>query len=304
MKKTILFFALIPILCGSCKDKTAPETELDSSIPVTLTSIDTNGIDSYVELNATATYLAKTIIKANATGYLSSVNVASNDYVTSGKVLFTLKTRESKALGNTINKIDSSLNFGGDIKVKSTSNGFVNSINVQEGNYVQDGDQLAQINDANSFALVLSLPYELKKYVKVGATFDAFLPDGNAIKTKVSKFMPSVDAVSQTQSVMLKVIGKQDIPENLIVKVRISKSSSSNVISLPKEAVLSDETETNFWIMKMINGNTAVKIPIQKGEETNDKVVILSPVLTKNDQIVLTGNYGVADTIQVKVNKN
>ena len=171
MKKTILFFALIPILCGSCKDKTAPENELDSSIPVTLTSIDTNGIDSYVELNATATYLAKTVIKANATGYLSSVNVASNDYVTSGKVLFTLKTRESKALGNTINKIDSSLNFGGDIKVKSTSNGFVNSINVQEGNYVQDGDQLAQINDATSFALVLSLPYELKKYVKVGCFF-------------------------------------------------------------------------------------------------------------------------------------
>ena len=304
MKKTILFFALIPILCGSCKDKTAPENELDSSIPVTLTSIDTNGIDSYVELNATATYLAKTVIKANATGYLSSVNVASNDYVTSGKVLFTLKTRESKALGNTINKIDSSLNFGGDIKVKSTSNGFVNSINVQEGNYVQDGDQLAQINDANSFALVLSLPYELKKYVKVGATFDAFLPDGKAIKTTVSKFMSSVDAVSQTQSVILKVIGKQDIPENLIVKVRINKSSNSNLISLPKEAVLSDETETNFWIMKMINGNTAVKVPIQKGEETHDKVVILSPVLTKNDQIVRTGNYGVADTIQVKVTKN
>ena len=304
MKKTILFFALIPILCGSCKDKTAPENELDSSIPVTLTSIDTNGIDSYVELNATATYLAKTVIKANATGYLSSVNVASNDYVTSGKVLFTLKTRESKALGNTINKIDSSLNFGGDIKVKSTSNGFVNSINVQEGNYVQDGDQLAQINDANSFALVLSLPYELKKYVKVGATFDAFLPDGKAIKATVSKFMSSVDAVSQTQSVILKVIGKQDIPENLIVKVRINKSSNSNLISLPKEAVLSDETETNFWIMKMINGNTAVKVPIQKGEETHDKVVILSPVLTKNDQIVRTGNYGVADTIQVKVNKN
>ena len=116
--------------------------------------------------------------------------------------------------------------------------------------------------------------------------------------------MSSVDAVSQTQSVILKVIGKQDVPENLIVKVRISKSSNSNAISLPKEAVLSDETETNFWIMKMINGNTAVKVPIQKGEETHDKVVILSPVLTKNDQIVRTGNYGVADTIQVKVTKN
>lgn len=301
MKKIILFFALIALFFSSCKDKIVPEKKVDSSVPVTLTSIDTSGIESYTELNATATYLIKTIIKANATGYLSSVNVASNDYVSSGKVLFTLKTRESKVLGNTINKIDPSLNFGGDIKVKATSSGFVNAINVQQGNYVQDGDPLAIINDARSFAIVLSLPYELKKFVKIGATFDAFLPDGKTIKTTVSTFMPTVDAVSQTQSVILKVIGKQDIPENLIVKVRIRKSSNPNTISLPKAAVLSDETETDFWIMKMINDNTAIKIPIQKGEETEDKVEILSPVLTKKDQILLTGNYGVADTIKVKV---
>ena len=219
-------------------------------------------------------------------------------------MLFTLKTRESKALGNTINKIDPSLNFGGDIRVKATSNGFVSSINVQEGNYVQDGDPLAIINDVNSFAIVLSLPYELIKFVGVGATLDAFLPDGKAIKTTVSKFMSTVDATSQTQNVILKVIGKQDIPENLIVKVRINKSSNSNTVSLPKAAVLSDETGTDFWIMKMINYNTAIKIPIRKGEETEDKVEILSPVLNKEDRILLTGNYGVADTIMVKVIKN
>ena len=303
MKKTILFFAITALFFSSCKDKIEEEKKVETFVPVTMTSIDTGGIESYTELNATATYLAKTVIKANATGYLSSVNVSSNDYVNSGKVLFTLKTRESKVLGNTINKIDPSLKFGEDIKVKATSNGFVNAINVQQGNYVQDGDQLAIINDANSFAIVLSLPYELKKFVKVGATLEAILPDGKTIKTTVSKFMPTVDAVSQTQSVVLKVIGKQDIPENLIVKVRIKKLSNSNTISLPKDAVLSDETETDFWIMKMINSNTAVKIPVKKGEETEDKVEIVSPVLTPKDQILLTGNYGVADTIKVKVIK-
>ncbi len=303
MKKSILFFAISSLFVISCKDKIEEEKKVDTSVPVTLTSIDTGEIESYTELNATATYIAKTIIKANATGYLSSVNVASNDYVNSGKVLFTLKTRESKVLGNTINKIDPSLNFGGDIKIKATSNGFVNAINVQQGNYVQDGDQLAVINDANSFAIVLSLPYELKKFVKVGGNFEALLPDGKVIKTTVSKFMPSVDAVSQTQSVVLKIIGKQDIPENLIVKVRIKKASNPNTVSLPKAAVLSDETETDFWIMKLINGNTAVKIPVKKGLETNDKVEIISPILTPKDQILLTGNYGVADTIKVNVIK-
>lgn len=303
MKKLILLITLIGTL-HSCKNKSEDEEKLDVSVPVTITSIDTSGISSYIDLNATATYVVKTIIKANATGYLNSVNVASNDYVTAGKVLFTLKTRESKVLGNTVNKIDPTLNFGGPISVKASSNGFISSVNARQGDYVQDGDVLATISDSNSFGLVLSLPYELKKYVTIGNVFKALLPDGSYRNATVQKFMASVDAASQTQNVLLKIDGKQDIPENLIIKVRIPKKSNGSAIALPKAAVLSNETETEFWIMKMINQNIAVKVPIKKGIEAEDKIEILSPTLSSKDKILLTGNYGVADTIKVKVVKN
>ncbi len=303
MKKITLLLSLFGLVLNSCKNKEEIETPIDVSIPVTLTSIDASGISSYFDLNATATYIVKNNIKANATGYLNSVNVTSNDYVTTGKVLFTLKTREAKVLGNTINKIDPSLHFGNAITVKATSNGYINAVNVQQGDYVQDGDVLATINDSNSFAILLSLPYEFKKYVTVGSQLEAILPDETHIKTTVYKFMPNVDATSQTQNVILKINGKYDIPENLIVKVRIPKKSDPNAIVLPKAAVLSNDTETEFWIMKMINSNTAVKIPIKKGIETEDKIEILSPPLSTKDLVLLTGNYGVADTIKVKVIK-
>ena len=300
MKKVILLFALFIIY--SCTKKVAEETQIDAAIPVTLTSIDTIGMNSYVDLNATATFLVKNNIKANATGYLKSVYVQNNDYVAKGKTLFTLQTKEAKVLGNTINKIDPSLNFGSPIKINAEANGYITNINAQSGDYVQDGDQLAVINDVNSFGIVLSLPYELKEFVKPNQELTAFLPDGTTLKTTVKKFMPTVDMASQTQSVILKS-DKNDIPENLIVKVRIYKKSKAKSISLPKSAVLSDETETEFWIMKMINNNTAVKISIKKGITTDDRIEILSPVLNKKDQILLTGNYGVSDTIKVKVIK-
>lgn len=300
MKKVILLFALFIIY--SCTKKVAEETQIDVAIPVTLTSIDTIGMNSYVDLNATATFLVKNNIKANATGYLKSVYVQNNDYVAKGKTLFTLQTKEAKVLGNTINKIDPSLNFGSPIKINAEANGYITNINAQSGDYVQDGDQLAVINDVNSFGIVLSLPYELKEFVKPNQELTAFLPDGTTLKTTVKKFMPTVDMASQTQSVILKS-DKNDIPENLIVKVRIYKKSKAKSISLPKSAVLSDETETEFWIMKMINNNTAVKISIKKGITTDDRIEILSPVLNKKDQILLTGNYGVSDTIKVKVIK-
>lgn len=300
--KKISLLLLIILLLFSCKKNEVDLKTVDASIPVTLTTIDTTAIKNYVDLNATATYLVKNIIKANATGYLNSVNVHSNDYVNCGKTLFTLKTRESKVLRNTINKIDPTLNFGGSINVKAATSGFIANINVQNGDYVQDGDQLATINDASSFAIVLSLPYELKKYITLNKQFQVFLPDGSTINATSYKFMSTVDAASQTQNVILKC-DKKDIPENLVVKVRITKSSNTKSISLPKSAVLSDETEENFWIMKMINENTAVKTPIKKGIETDNRIEILSPILTSKDKILVTGNYGVADTIKVTINK-
>lgn len=300
MRKCFYIFCFI--LVFSCKTKPNDETQLEVEIPVTITKVDTLGIESYVDLNATATYLVKNIIKANVTGYLNSVQVQNNEFVKENQILFTIQTREAKALGNTINKLDANLNFGSAIKIKATTSGFVTNLNAQNGDYVQDGDQLAILSDSKSFGIVLSLPYELKKYVKTGQVLNAFLPDGRNVKTIVQKFIPTVDAASQTQNVVLKY-NSDDIPENLIVKVRIYKNLKSSAISLPKSAVLSNETETDFWIMKMINSTTAIKIPIQKGIITDERIEIISPKLNKEDRILTSGNYGVSDTIRVRIIK-
>jgi multidrug efflux pump subunit AcrA (membrane-fusion protein) len=291
----------IAVILNSC-NKTAPvEAPAVVSVPVTVTSIDTTAIENYVDLNATTTYLIKNTIKANTTGYLEIVNAASNDFVRKNQLLFSLKTREAKVLGNTINKMDPNLHFGGALNLRATCDGFVTAVNVQKGDYVQEGDALAVINDAASFSIVLSLPYELKRYVKPNELLDVSLPDGTTIKTKVEKYMPTVDPASQTQNVILKTLQNSNIPENLIVKVRINKTAADKMISLPKGAVLSDETQTDFWIMKVIGKNMAVKVPIKKGIESVDKVEILSPKLKPEDKILLTGNYGVGDTIKIKI---
>jgi len=72
-------------------------------------------------------------------------------------------------------------------------------------------------------------------------------------------------------------------------------------MSLPKSALLANETQTEFWIMKLINPTTAVKVSVIKGIESGDKVEILSPKFSVNDKIVITGNYGLPDTAKVKI---
>jgi multidrug efflux pump subunit AcrA (membrane-fusion protein) len=113
--------------------------------------------------------------------------------------------------------------------------------------------------------------------------------------------MPSVDTVAQTQGVVIKINSEQQIPENLVAKARIIKSEKSNTASLPKSALLANETQTEFWVMKLINPTTAVKISVTKGIESGDKVEILSPKFSAQDKIVVSGNYGLADTAKVKI---
>jgi len=106
---------------------------------------------------------------------------------------------------------------------------------------------------------------------------------------------------SQTIKYVVKPATIDKIPGNLIANINLVKSTNSNAEVLPKAAVLGDETQTNFWVMKLINDSTAIKVSVSKGFENNDEVEITSPVFTKDDRILLTGGYGLSDTARVSI---
>jgi multidrug efflux pump subunit AcrA (membrane-fusion protein) len=185
--------------------------------------------------------------------------------------------------------------------IRAGQQGYITQLNHQSGDYVQDGEQLAVISDRSSFVFLLDLPYELRPYVLGKRNVELLLPDGTKLNGLIGPAMPTVDSASQTQNIVIKVNTNTDIPENLIAKVRIIKSSKPSAQSLPKSALLTDETESDFWVMKLIDSATAVKVPVKKGIETKDRVEILSPVFAPGDNILATGNYGLPDTAKVKV---
>jgi multidrug efflux pump subunit AcrA (membrane-fusion protein) len=261
-------------------------------------------LNDYVDLNATSSFLQSNFIKASANGYLKSVKVRLGEMVHAGQLAFTLQTKESKALGNTINDLDPSFHFNGLISIKAAASGYIQELNHQPGDYVQDGEQLAVLTDSRSFGFVLNLPYELRQYVTKGKQLELNLPDGTHVNGVVNSILPNVDSASQTQQVLIRVNQSKPLPQNLIAKVRIIKAQKNNTPSLPKQAVLTDEAQSNFWVMKMIDSVTAVKVPIIKGMETADRVEILRPQFESGDKILLTGNYGLADTARVKIVKS
>jgi multidrug efflux pump subunit AcrA (membrane-fusion protein) len=277
------------------------DTTPDPRTPVTLTAVTRGPLNDYVEVEAVSTFLQKSYVKASAIGYVEAVNAHLGQYVNKGDLLFRVKTKEAQSLGNAINKLDSSFKFSGVIDVKASDQGYLTQLNHQTGDYVQEGEQLAAISNMNSFAFIMDIPYELKPYLPKLKAVELLLPDGEKLIGHIEESLPMVDAASQTQNIIIRVRLSHPIPENLIAKIQVIKYAKPNAVSLPKPAILTNETQDEFWIMKMIDSSTAVKVPVRKGIETHDQVEILSPVLSTSDKVLLTGNYGLPDTAKVKV---
>ncbi|HYK77746.1 MAG TPA: HlyD family efflux transporter periplasmic adaptor subunit [Daejeonella sp.] len=295
---------LLPLFV-SCRGSSSPSEESSPSpqTPVTVTHVSYGPLTEYEELNATSAFLQKSLVKASANGYLQTVNVQLGDHVQKGKILFTLLTKEARAIGNTINELDPSFKFSGTTQIRASANGYISHILHQQGDFVQEGESLAQISNAGSLVFLLNLPYELRQSVKPRSSVELLLPDGEKLSGLISSAMPTVDSASQTQQLIIRVNGSQTLPENLIAKVRIIKKELQSAPSLPKEAVLSNETQDEFWVMKLVNDSMAVKVPITKGLELKGRIEILSPTFQPSDRVILTGNYGLPDTARIKIEK-
>lgn len=305
-RSLLSLITVLSLFYTSCNNAATTDEEASTAVetPVEVSKVSHAPMSEYIELNATATFLLKNIIKANANGYLIAVPITLGQPVSIGQLLFRLKTKEAVSLGNSLSNLDSNFRFSGINNIHASENGFISQLDHQQGDYVQDGEPLATISDNNSFVFVMSMPYELKQFVTNNKDVSLTLPDGTALQGVIKAAMPTVDSFSQAQNIVIKITGKNiAIPENLVAKVRIIKQSKATTISVPKAAVLTDETQSNFWVMKMSGDHIALKIPVKKGIETQESIEIIDPTFSDSDRIIVSGNYGLEDSAKVIVTK-
>ena len=170
------------------------------------------------------------------------------------------------------------------------------------GDYAMDGEPLGTLYDQSRFGFVLDVPATQLRYVHTGQACRIELPDGRVLAGRVQEQLATGDLTIQTQRYQVRVIGPvPDLPENLAVRVSIDKTAPYLAPSLPRGAVLTDETQTKFWVMRLLNDSTAVKVPVTVGPQEGTRVVVRRPTFGPHDRLLLTGNYGLDDTAAVKL---
>jgi len=287
------------VYASACR-QSAVSSEIDASVitPVTIVGVTYKPLTETIELPGVTVFLKKGIVRSATTGTIENNSIMLGDYVKKDQVLYTIRTREASALNNSLTN-DSTLSFKGRININSPTSGVISSIYHQNGDFVQEGDELAVISEQNSLVFILDTPFEFVKYVERNTSCKIQLPDNQIIDGKITGKLPEMDPQAQTVRFVIKPVFAGRLPANLNAPVSIVKNTRAKAAILPKSAVLSNEIQTEFWVMKLINDTTAIKIPVKKGFENNEDIEITDPEFLPADRIILTGSYGLPDTARV-----
>jgi len=298
-----LISAMLPalLLLSTCKKADDPKQEHEArGVEVSVGNPVQKRMVEFVTLNGNTIYQKQEIIRGTFGGYIEKAYKNIGDHVRQGDVLFLVKTKEADAAGK-----DSPLHngepFTGAIKISARTDGVLIELDHQTGDYIADGEQLAIVVDPSSLRIALEVPFEYSKKISPRSGLVLQLPDGREFKVTGGKQVPSMDPANQTQRFILEPGAKLDLPANLNVGVKIPLQVCENAIALPNSALMTNETQSEFWVMKVINDSLAVKLIVQKGIESDSLVQIVEPKFSLSDRFVTEGAFGLPDSASIAI---
>jgi hypothetical protein len=297
---SILMLGTVINACTHKKDTIVDE--IKPGVPVKVVRVSKGNIKEQTTLMATSIYLKRNLVTAPVPSFITDVRIKLGDKINKGDVLYLLETKERRAFGADYSGPDGTLKDFGRIIIKASSTGIISTLDKQQiGDYVLEGNPLCTIAESRDLAFQINVPYEYVNLLKKGSYCTIVLPDKKELNVQVVAPLTSMNVLAQTQTFIAKPTKSIFLPESLITSVKLTTHEKDDTQLLPKSCLLSDEVMKKFWIMKLINDTTAIKVVVEAGIKNDAYVEIISPQFNSEERILSEGNYGLGDTTKVKV---
>ncbi|TAK31796.1 MAG: HlyD family efflux transporter periplasmic adaptor subunit [Saprospiraceae bacterium] len=270
----------------------------------------TNGAWYSAQLNVNQAFFTRPQVEAQVKNSLvgqeiyrqnSALSQQAGEKVGSGQLLFTLETKEHRAINAGPDLKKSDLARMGVVSVHAPAGGVLLTLEQRQGDFVSEGSTLCTIARSDKIGFRLSVPYEFNNFVNPGTACTIELPDKTRLPGRVSENLNTAAITSQTQTFLVKPLRPVAVPEGLNVTVIVQTEAARQAVVLPKSAILTNETMDEFWVMRLVNDSTAVKVPVTLGLTAGEAVQVTSPAFSPKDRILTEGNYGLEDTALVKI---
>jgi hypothetical protein len=292
----LTFFFIVS--CGNNYQQT-DKTQI-SGTPVQITHPQKIDFTEYIDLNANTIFLKKEIIRSTFQGFIKKMYKNIGDDINRGDNILSLITKEAATFDSLISNLAENT-LSSPVIIVAHSDGVLTTLNFHEGDFVSEGEEIAVIANPSSLRISLNVPYTYISKISPNSGCQVILPNGQTFPAKISKIIPSVDPASQTQTFLLRPEKRVNVPENLNVTARLPLQTIENAIVLPRSAVLSNETQDNFWVMELVNDSIARRVDVQKGMENDSLIQITKPLLSLSNKIINDGGFGLPDSVKVVV---
>ena len=172
---------------------------------------------------------------------------------------------------------------------------------MQVGDFVQAGEVLASCVRTNSMRIIVYIPVEQELAVEKMKDCLVTLPDGTTIDGRVAGKLTAAESQNQTQAYIIEPKKPITLAENINIKVQFTAEQIQNAVFVPESAVLGNEEQTRFWVMKLMNDSICLKVAVEKGLKTDSLVQLIGSNLTISDLVVSECAYGLPDSARVQV---
>lgn len=146
------------------------------------------------------------------------------------------------------------------LTIRAPIDGVITTRTIQQGMLVSMGDVVFNIMDPSSYILTISPPEKELSRLKVGqeaeVRVDAY--PGQVFEATIRRINPSVDPITGTIKVVLdfddQTSGK--LRESAFSRVKLVMSTRTNVILIPKEAIVEDNGKKYIFVLEETDGET------------------------------------------------
>jgi len=298
MHSLILLF--LTFIFGSCASRQpVQEDEVSVKSDVKVSSPVIFPASRLVNYMAVTRYMQTNDIRSKLTGIIRQINCSIAGNITVNQPLFVIQPQEAAALQKS--KFSSQIINGLSDTVYAHLSGQIKNLNVQVGDFVQIGDVLATCIRANSMRIIVYIPVEKENLVSKLKNCTLILPDKSLVEGRISGKLSTADSQDQTQAYIVEPSKPIALAENINLNVQFTAEQIQDALFVPESAVLGNEEQTSFWVLKLINDSICIKIPVEKGLEKDSLIQLIGSKITTLDRIISEGGYGLADSARVQV---
>lgn len=189
----------------------------------------------------------------------------------------------------------------GDVAMKTSVAGIINSRKIEPGSYVSIGAAAFEIVNISTLKLKVNVDEKNIGGLKVGQTVDlmvSVMPD-KKFSGKINFIAPKADA-NLNFPVEIEIANpKNELRAGMYGSAKFGEGVSASALTVPRTAFVGSVSDNKIFVVK---DGKAVETKVQPGRSFGDYIEVLSG-LNAGDEVITSGQINLFDQTPVKVIK-